>query len=89
VRHHLKFFPAIFPQQPNLALADVVARQGLGPRYIQKLFEADGTAFSSFLLEQKLARAHRMLTDARYATSTISAVAFAASFGDLSYFHRV
>ena len=76
-------------QQPDLTLADVAARQGLGPRYIQKLFEADGSTFSSFVLEQKLARAHRMLTDPRYATSTISAIAFAASFGDLSYFHRV
>ena len=62
---------------------------GLAPRYIQRLFEAEGSTFSSFVLEQKLARAHRMLTDVRYATSTISAIAFAAGFGDLSYFHRV
>jgi AraC-like DNA-binding protein len=76
-------------QQPDLTLEDVAGRQGLGPRYIQKLFEADGSTFSSFLLEQKLAGARRMLTDARYATSTISAIAFAAGFGDLSYFHRM
>jgi len=82
VREHLA-------HQSELTLADVAARQGLGPRYIQKLFEADGSTFSSFLLEEKLARAHRMLTDARYATSTISSIAFAASFGDLSYFHRM
>ena len=30
-----------------------------------------------------------MLNDVRYATSAISAIAFAAGFGDLSYFHRV
>ena len=76
-------------QECDLTLADVAARQGLGSRYIQKLFEAEGSTFSSFVLEQKLVRAHRMLTDARYATSKISTIAFAAGFGDLSYFHRV
>lgn len=30
-----------------------------------------------------------MPTDPRYATSTISAIALEAGFGDLSYFHRV
>jgi AraC-like DNA-binding protein len=72
----------------DLTLMDVAARQGLTPRYIQRLFEAEGSAFSTFVLDQKLLRAHRMLTDPRHATSTISAIAFAAGFGDLSYFHR-
>jgi AraC-like DNA-binding protein len=76
-------------QESDLTLADVAARQGLSPRYIQKLFESDGSTFSSFVLDQKLARAHRMLTDVRSATSTIGTIAFAAGFGDLSYFHRV
>ena len=30
-----------------------------------------------------------MLADKRYAAWTIGAIAFAAGFGDLSYFHRV
>jgi AraC-like DNA-binding protein len=41
------------------------------------------------VLDQRLARAHCMLGDPRFADRTISAIAFAAGFGDLSYFNRV
>jgi len=41
------------------------------------------------VLAQRLARARRMLTDPRHDAETISAIAFACGFGDLSYFNRV
>ena len=44
--------------------------------------------FSQFVIEQRLARAHRMLTDPRHAGSTVIAIALASGFGDLSHFHR-
>jgi AraC-like DNA-binding protein len=72
----------------NLGLAMLARRHQLTPRSIQLLFEAEGTTFSAFLLEQRLVRAYRMLTDPRHAGATISAVAFAAGFGDLSHFNR-
>jgi AraC-like DNA-binding protein len=72
----------------NLTLVDVAARQHVTPRYIQILFEREGTTFSEFVLEQRLARAYRLLGDPRYAASTIIAIAFAAGFGDISYFNR-
>jgi len=43
---------------------------------------------SRFVLERRLARAHRMLTDLRLAQRSISSVAFEVGFGDLSYFNR-
>ncbi len=73
----------------DLTLFAVAKRQGVTPRSLQRLFESDGWTFSTFVLEQRLARAHRMLTDKRWAAWTIGAVALAAGFGDLSYFHRV
>ena len=73
----------------DLSLTAVAARQGLAPRHIQRLFEAEGSSFSTFVLEKKLARAHGMLTDHRYVSATISTVAYAAGFGDVSHFHRV
>ena len=73
----------------QLALPTVAARQGLTPRTIQRLFEREGSSFSAFRLEQQLARSRRMLGDRRYAAWTIAAIALAAGFGDLSYFHRV
>ena len=45
--------------------------------------------FSEFVLAQRLARARRMLADPRHDAETISAIAFACGFGDLSYFNRV
>jgi AraC-like DNA-binding protein len=58
------------------------------PRYIHKLFENEGLTFSSFVLGQRLARAHRILSDKRFVDRNISSVAFDVGFGDLSYFNR-
>ncbi|RWQ68359.1 AraC family transcriptional regulator [Mesorhizobium sp.] len=72
----------------DLTVGAVALRQGVTPRCVQKLFETEGRTFSSFVLDQRLARARRLLSDPRYADWTISSIAFEAGFGDLSYFHR-
>lgn len=69
-------------------IAEVALRQRVTPRYVRMLLEAEGTSFSAFVLEQRLARAHRMLTDPRLAELKISTIAFAIGFGDLSYFNH-
>ncbi|MBV8797335.1 MAG: AraC family transcriptional regulator [Hyphomicrobiales bacterium] len=71
-----------------LSLAGVAARHGVTPRHVQILFEGDGTTFSRFLQDQRLARAHRMLSNPALAERTISAIAYEAGFGDLSHFNR-
>lgn len=73
----------------ELTIAAIAERHRVTPRYVRKLFESDGITFSVFLLDQRLARARRMLADPRCAAETISAIAFACGFGDLSYFNRV
>jgi AraC-like DNA-binding protein len=72
----------------DLSLDAVAARQHVTPRYIQLLFEREGITFSQFVLVQRLARAHRMLTSPSHAGWTVSAIALAAGFGDLSHFNR-
>jgi AraC-like DNA-binding protein len=72
----------------DLTLTALAARQGVTPRYIQMLFESEGVTFSEFVLTQRLARTHRMLSDPRHAVLTIIAIAFEAGFGDISYFNR-
>jgi AraC-like DNA-binding protein len=74
--------------QPGLTVAAIAVRHGVSPRYVQMLFEREGTTFSRFLLDQRLRRAHRMLTDPRLAERTITDIASEAGFGDLSYFNR-
>jgi AraC-like DNA-binding protein len=74
---------------PNLSVEEVAKRQGVSSRYVQMLFEQEGTTFSQFVIDQRLIRAHRMLTDPRFADRSVTSVAFDAGFGDLSYFNRV
>jgi AraC-like DNA-binding protein len=74
--------------QNELTIAEIALRHCVTPRYVQMLFESEGTTFSRFLLDQRLARAHRMLSDPRLAERAISTIAYAAGFGDLSHFNR-
>ena len=74
---------------PNLSVEEVAKRQGVSSRYVQMLFEQEGTTFSQYVISQRLLRAHRMLTDPRFADRSITSLAFDAGFGDLSYFNRV
>jgi AraC-like DNA-binding protein len=73
---------------PTLSPGAIARRQGVSPRYVRMLFEAEGSTFTDFVLRERSARAYRMLTDRRFANHSISAIAFEAGFGDLSYFNR-
>ena len=66
----------------------MAARQGISEAYVRKLFEGEGTSFTDFVLEQRLAHARRLLSDPRYADRSITSIATDAGFGDLSYFNR-
>lgn len=70
----------------DLSAETLARRHGISPRYIQKLFEEEGTTFSAFVLDRRLDRARRLLKrpDAR----TISSIAYEVGFNDLSYFNR-
>jgi AraC-like DNA-binding protein len=72
----------------HLSIGAMAARHRVTTRYIGMLFESEGSSFTEFVLEQRLALAHRLLSDPRHADRTIGAVAFEAGFGDLSYFNR-
>jgi len=73
---------------PGLTPAVVARRQQISESYLRKLFEGEGTSFTQFLLGRRLARAHDMLTDGRWANRGIASIALAVGFGDLSYFNR-
>jgi AraC-like DNA-binding protein len=71
---------------PELDIATVARRQGVTPRYVQQLFERQGTSFSRYLREARLDRARVILRE--HDGRTISAVAFDCGFGDLSHFNK-
>jgi AraC-like DNA-binding protein len=83
-----KVFVVENSRRRDLSIGHVAAHLGVTPRYLQRLFEWDGTTFSAFLLAQRLARAHRMLTELKSSESAVSSVAYDVGFGDLSYFNR-
>ena len=73
----------------DLTVNTLATRHGVTPRYVQLLFDREGTTFTDFLREQRLSLAHRRLTDARFADRSITSIAFDVGFGDLSYFNRL
>jgi AraC-like DNA-binding protein len=72
----------------DLSTELIATRQGISPRYVRKLFEEDGSSFSAFVLGERVAKAHRMLIDRRYAHLNIAQIAHESGFGDISYFNR-
>lgn len=72
----------------DLSVGRVAAHLGVTPRYVHMLFETDGTTITQFIVEQRLARSHDMLLDPRMTVRTITSIAFAAGFNDLSHFNR-
>jgi len=72
----------------DLTLAAIAQRHRMTPRHARRLFERDGTSFSDFVLDHRLARAHRMLSDPRQAQRSIASLVFDCGFGDVSYFNR-
>jgi AraC-like DNA-binding protein len=72
----------------DMTVGSVAAHLCVTPRYVQRMFEADGTTFSEFLVGQRLARTHRLLCEPNSIHTAISTIAYDAGFGDLSYFNR-
>lgn len=73
----------------DLEPATVAAALKLSPRYINKLFEADGTSLSRYIWRRRVERAATDLRDPAMQAVSISAVAMGLGFNDLSHFSRV
>jgi AraC-like DNA-binding protein len=72
----------------GLSVGAAAVHLGIAPRYLQRLFESDGTTFSEFLLGQRLTRAYRILCSSQFSCRPISGIAYDVGFGDLSHFNR-
>lgn len=75
-------------RRADLSAKIVAIHLGVTPRYVNMMFETEGLSFNQFVVERRLVRAYEMLFDSRYSDRTITAVAFAAGFSDLSHFNR-
>ena len=72
----------------DLSAEGIAASHGISSRYLRKLFEEEGSSFSSFVLAERLIGARRMVVDRYYSHLTIAQIAHENGFGDISYFNR-
>jgi len=72
----------------SLTAAALAARHDITVRYLHKLFEDEAMTVSQYVLDGRLALARQLLSNPLFADRTISSIAGAAGFGDLSYFNR-
>ena len=69
--------------------ARIVARElRLSTRYVQDLLAESGSTFAERVLELRLLDVYSQLTGQRTPYATVSDLAYAAGFGDISYFNR-
>ncbi|MFT3777353.1 MAG: helix-turn-helix transcriptional regulator [Ottowia sp.] len=76
-------------RNPALSVAHLAARHHVSVRYVQRLFEEDGTTFTAFLQGCRLAHVRRLLADPRHARQMVGTLAYEAGFSDLAAFGRL
>ncbi len=74
---------------PELSVDWLARRHAISPSYIRSLFYDDGTSFTDFVAEARLARVADALRDPAMAHHTVAALALAAGFGDISWFNQL
>jgi AraC-like DNA-binding protein len=74
--------------RPDLSVRLIATWHSVTPRYVQALFDEDGSTFTRFVLEQRLDHVHRALTDEARSAVPISTLAYESGFTDLSNFNR-
>jgi AraC-like DNA-binding protein len=77
-----------FLGRADLSVVTVALRHGVTPRYVQKLFESEGTTFTAYVVERRLTEARRMLADPQLADHGIGDIALRCGFGDQPHFTR-
>jgi AraC-like DNA-binding protein len=74
---------------PGLGPASVAAANFISPRYLHKLFRAEGCTVSDWIRQARLERCRRDLADPALAGETIAAIAARWGLADAAYFSRI
>ena len=75
--------------RPMLSVETVARRQGISPRYLQRLMALSGSSFTGHVNELRLQLALKLLTEARAGAQLISDIALEVGFSDVSHFNRL
>jgi AraC-like DNA-binding protein len=73
---------------PGLTPAGIAAAHHVSVRYVHRLFEGEPLSVAALIRQERLARCARSLLDPRLAHQSVTALAAAAGFADLTGFGR-
>jgi AraC-like DNA-binding protein len=73
---------------PGISAQRVAEELGLSARYVHDLLQETGISFAERVLELRLQRAHKMLSQRRNDGMRVSEIALICGFSDVSYFNR-
>lgn len=71
-----------------LSAERIAAQCGISTRHLNRLFEREETSLMRYVWQRRLSRCHRELADPAQCGRSITELAFAAGFNDLSHFSR-
>ncbi|SDI21628.1 Helix-turn-helix domain-containing protein [Pseudomonas flavescens] len=74
---------------PDLSLTEVAQQFGVSTRYINSLFQAEGSSFGRHVLGMRLQRCARDLRSPQLAAKRVNDIAYRWGFNDSSHFCRV
>jgi AraC-like DNA-binding protein len=74
---------------PGFGVGDLARAVGVSRRYAQGLLEETGKSFTQHVVEHRGERAFTLLTDPRSRHLSITDIAYASGFGDVSHFNRM
>ncbi|MBD3760397.1 helix-turn-helix domain-containing protein [Rhizorhabdus sp.] len=73
---------------PELSIGSLASDAGISPRYLRRLFAAEGMNFAATMKARRLERCHADLTSPLHAQIGISEIAFRWGFNDAAHFSR-
>jgi AraC-like DNA-binding protein len=76
-------------QDPALSVQTAARRQGISPRYLQRLMASSGSSFTGHVNELRLQQAFKLLTAREAGPQRISDIALEVGFSDVSHFNRL
>jgi AraC-like DNA-binding protein len=84
-----KYFIDAHLADPALDTSMVAAAHHISPRYLQKLFEAEGLTVAGWIRTRRLQRCHRDLQDPMLASVGIGLICARHGFADANHFSRL
>lgn len=87
--HRIRAFIESRLDDPDLTPLKIARAHHISVRYLQRIFESEGTTVSDWIRRQRLERCRAELIDPRHCRTSISAIAARWGFPDSSYFSRV